>query len=470
MGTELGTWEGATTNGAEARDCLEQYYRCRLPLSVRFTANCVSRTGHGFFQFGRNTTCFGSYYGPQAVQSAPERLYDCFGDIDVRDGTICLPFNPYEIAENLRWEKYAESELDEGLMSLFSRIYYLVRPTLSSSTRKCLQKIYFRNAQSIAFPSWPVDCSVDNLHENLLGLCLHSSRSRSMPFIWFWPEGASSCAMMTHDVETETGRDFCPALMDIDDAYGIKASFQIVPEKRYTVSRDYLDAIRERDFEVAIHDLNHDGLLYRNRDQFLKRAAQIGAYRKAYGVEGFRAAILYRKQTWYDAFDFSYDMSVPNVGHLDPQRGGCCTVMPYFVGNILELPLTTTQDYTLFRILNEHSIDLWKRQMDIIMEKHGLMSFLVHPDYLFNTREQDAYESLLRYLALLRQEKNVWITTPGEVNRWWRRRAEMRLVENGGTWRIEGPDHMRARVAYANLINGRVIFTWSAHSNRSVPL
>jgi len=250
--------------------------------------------------------------------------------------------------------------------------------------------------------------------------------------------------------------------MDMDDAYGIKASFQIVPEKRYMVSHDYLDSIRQRGFELALHDLNHDGLLYRNRNQFLKRAAQIGGYRAEYDVEGFRAAILYRKQAWYDAFDFSYDMSVPNVAHFDPQRGGCCTVMPYFVGKILELPLTTTQDYTLFRILNDYSLDLWKRQIDAIMEKHGLISFLVHPDYVFNSREQNTYESLLRYLAGLREEKNVWITTPREVNRWWRRRAEMRLVESGGTWRIEGPDHTRARIAYASIVNGRVTFTLPA--------
>ena len=53
-------------------------------------------------------------------------------------------------------------------------------------------------------------------------------------------------------------------------------------------------------------------------------------------------------------------MSVPNVAHLEPQRGGCCTVMPYFVGDVLELPLTTIQDYSLFHILGDYSTTLWK--------------------------------------------------------------------------------------------------------------
>jgi hypothetical protein len=168
---------------------------------------------------------------------------------------------------------------------------------------------------------------------------------------------------------------------------------------------------------------------------------------------------LYRKQLWYDALKFSYDMSVPNVAHLDPQRGGCCTVMPYFLGDILELPVTTTQDYTLFNILNDYSIDLWKQQIELIMEKHGLMSFIVHPDYIMADRERSLYEALMSQLVQLREEKGIWITTPGEVNRWWRQRAEMRLVERGDGWEIEGEGKDRARIAYASEKEGRLVVT-----------
>ena len=69
--------------------------------------------------------------------------------------------------------------------------------------------------------------------------------------------------------------------------------------------------------------------------------------------------------------------------------------MPYFIGKILELPVTTTQDYPLFHILRDYSIDLWKRQTELIMEKHGLMSFIVHPDYIMSNRERGTYETLL---------------------------------------------------------------------------
>jgi hypothetical protein len=275
---------------------------------------------------------------------------------------------------------------------------------------------------------------------------------------------------MTHDVETEVGQEFCSKLMDIDDSFGIKASFQIVPEERYRVSTQFLDSIRERGFEVVVHDLNHDGHLYKDREQFLQRAAKINAYRQKYGIDGFRAAVLYRKQLWYDALQFSYDMSVPNVAHLDPQHGGCCTVMPYFIGNILELPVTTTQDYMLFHILNDYSTRLWKQQIELIMEKHGLISFIVHPDYVMDAREQAIYRELLDHLSELRETKDVWITTPGEVNRWWRQRAKMKLSENGGDLRIEGLGSERACIAYASEQDGRLILKLSTGAREYAPV
>ncbi len=168
---------------------------------------------------------------------------------------------------------------------------------------------------------------------------------------------------------------------------------------------------------------------------------------------------LYRKQLWYDVLKFSYDMSVPNVARLDPQHGGCCTVMPFFLGEILELPVTTIQDYTLFNILNDYSIDIWKQQIGIIMGKHGFMNFIVHPDYIMKPRERGVYEALLDHLDGLRDEKSLWITTPGEVNRWWRQRAEMRLVKNFYGWEIEGLGKERARIAFASENHGRLVFT-----------
>jgi len=246
--------------------------------------------------------------------------------------------------------------------------------------------------------------------------------------------------------------------MDINDEYRIKTSFQIVPEKRYKVTSRYLESIRSRGFEISIHDLNHDGHLFRSHEEFLCRVKKINEYAREYGAQGFRAAVLYRNADWYDAFDFEYDMSIPSVAHLDPQRGGCCTVMPYFIGKIVELPLTTTQDYSLFQILCDYSIELWKEQMALIMERHGLISFIVHPDYITSEKARGTYRTLLGYLTQLRSKKKIWIALPNEVNRWWRERSQMQLVGHGDSWRIEGPGAERARLAYARIDGERIAY------------
>ena len=246
--------------------------------------------------------------------------------------------------------------------------------------------------------------------------------------MWFWPEGYSSCASITHDVETSAGRDFCAQLMDLNDSHGIKTSFQVVPEERYEVPPAFLDSIRKRGFEVNIHDLNHDGDLFRTREQFLERVSKINRYGKEFAARGFRSAVLYRRLEWMNELDFAYDMSVPNVAHLDPQRGGCCTVMPYFMGDLVEIPVTTTQDYSLFHILCEYSTRLWEEQLATITQAHGMATFIVHPDYVIEHRARQTYEQLLRYLADLRTNHNLWIARPGEISDWWRARAQMQLV------------------------------------------
>ena len=440
---------------------LSQYFRCPEGYARLAQRGPTSET-RGYFRFGKEAICYGKCAGRRPSESAAGDLHDALGDTAVENGTIYLPFDLGEVLDNLRCELYTSDWRTGIAKSALARLYYLARPFLPFGLRSWLKKFHLRDWSELPFPRWPVDCSVDSLLEQLLLLAVRSTPTRRVPFIWFWPEGAPSCGIMTHDVETKLGQQFTPTLMDIDDSFGIKASFQIIPEQRYSVSPAFLASVRDRGFELVVHDLNHDGHLYRNREEFLRRAAKINAYGKQYGAQGFRAAVLYRKQLWYDALEFSYDMSVPNVAHLDPQQGGCCTVMPFFIGNMVELPVTATQDYNLFHILDDRSISLWEKQIDLIIQKHGLISFIVHPDYVAQGSERGTYEALLACLARLKREGGVWMTTPGEVNRWWRQRAEMTLVEDGDGAHIEGPGSERARVAYATDRDGQLVLSVQA--------
>ena len=417
----------------------------------------------GYVRFGPDTICYGrSCAGSPAVEVGPE-LYDATPDVRL-DGTQCyIPFDPTEVVDNLRRERYVENNHPKKQTTPCGwpvrQAYYLVRPLLPVSVRKYLQRFSLKRWNYNSFPCWPVDRTVDRIIERLLFLALKAQGVEKIPFIWFWPHGKSSCVLMTHDVDTPAGLQFCSSLMDLDDSYGIKSSFQVIPAGRYTVPPRLLEEIRKRGFEINVHDWDHDGRLFSDEDVFRTRAAKINSVGTRYGAEGFRAAVLYRNTNWYDAFTFAYDMSIPNVGHLDPQKGGCCTVMPYFIGRILEIPVTTTQDYSLFYILNDYSIDLWKRQPNLISQGNGLVSFIVHPDYILERRARETYTELLDYLSGVRVERDLWVVRPQEVNRWWRERSQMRLVRKGDEWDIAGPARERACIAYATIEDDRLVYT-----------
>jgi hypothetical protein len=428
------------------------YFRCPEG-SLKFRLAGESSASRGYFRFGEEAICYGHCSSGFVSNHLTEALYDVADDVVLQDSTVSLPFDLNRVVSNLRTERYA-MEHSNGYSAEFSTrlvrdLYYFVRPCMPLAVRKPVQKLGLRAWQQLQFPRWPLDCSVDAILQKALLLSMKAQGIDRMPFIWFWPEGAPACACITHDVETSKGRDFCSALMELDEAYQVNASFQIVPEKRYAVSDSFLDGIRRRGHEINIQDLNHDGQLFREHEEFLRRAERINHYVSSYRAEGFRSAIMYRNPEWLESLQVAYDMSIPNVAHLDAQRGGCCTVMPYFIGSILEIPLTTTQDYSLFHILGDYSIDVWKRQLDLILKWRGIATFIIHPDYVIEPHARKTYIQLLEYVSKIRRERGVWLALPGEVNRWWRDRNQMELVSEGGDWAIQGSGKERARVAYA---------------------
>jgi hypothetical protein len=429
---------------------LADHFRCSPTVAAIGVSGSLSRDA-GFFTC-HGATCFGRLAGVTPARHLDASLPEVGTDFVV-DGRAELPFDLSEVLTNLRHERYAKRPhniLERVTSSRPARsVYYFLRPALEVGVRRHLQRIRLSGWERIRFPRWPVDTTVETLMRTALAAAARRNGIRKVPFIWFWPDGAQACALMTHDVEGSEGAAFCGELMDLDERHGIKAAFQLVPEVRNGDSRDLRAEIRRRGFEVNLHDLNHDGFLFDNRDEFLERATQINHYAREFGCRGFRSGAMYREQPWFSALDISYDMSVPNVAHLEPQRGGCCTVMPYFVGNVLEIPATTVQDYSLFHILGDYSTRVWEQQCRRILNENGLMTFITHPDYLIEPRARAVYRNLLAYIERLRTERNVWVAVPGQVDSWWRHRRQMTLVRDGSDWRVEGPASDRARVAFA---------------------
>lgn len=448
------------TNRQLCSAALRDYFRVSVS-STNLWETGEPLASPGFFHFGPNIVCYGNSSGGTSPEFASSGRFDALQLTRPNGAGTYIPFDFSSVIENLRTERYLLCSGKKGLSRhpYVRKIYYGVRELLPVSVRRHLQKSYFRDWQKIPFPYWPVDFTADALHREFLKLVMKTNQISKIPFIWFWPEGANSCSILTHDVETASGRDYSSTLMDINLAHGFRASFQVIPEKRYEVPESYWNEIRNRGFEFNVHDLNHDGYLYYDKNEFLRRAQLINGYVKKYQARGFRAGAMYRNVDWLSAYEFSYDMSVPNVAHLEPQRGGCCTVMPYFIGNILEIPLTTAQDYSVFNILEQFSIDLWKRQISMILQHNGLISLLSHPDYLIDPKPRAIYEQLLTHLRKVCDDNNVWHALPGDVDRWWRARSQMNLLERDGFWQIEGPESHRARLAFASLDGDRLVYS-----------
>lgn len=442
---------------------LVDYFRCPEEFAVTATAEPLP-SDLGYFRLGDAVL-----YGRQSMGAPSARpngqLPDVARGVSLSNGAILLPFDLGGVVEALRYERYPEAlaSAERALGSSWARsVYYSLRPALPVAVRKHLQKLSVRGWEDIPFPAWPVDTTVDELMRRVLCIVLERSGARAIPFIWFWPHGAAGCAQMTHDVEGSGAAPSCDWLMDVDTNFGISSSFQIIPTGRRMPgdsARRLVEHVQGRGFEVNVHDFNHDGHLFRSREIFERRAVEINAYGRQFGAHGFRSGAVYRRQAWIEELEFSYDMSVPNVSHLDGQQGGCCTVMPFFMGPVLELPLTTTQDYTLFHFLGSYSMHLWREQTERVLGYNGLASFGAHPDYLVGERERNVYVDLARYLADLRERRGVWTPRPSEINTWWRERREMRLVPDGDAWKIEGKGSERARLAWARMENDQPVYS-----------
>ena len=172
---------------------------------------------------------------------------------------------------------------------------------------------------------------------------------------------------------------------------------------------------------------------------------------------------MYRNQAWFDALEFSYDMSVPNVAHLEPQRGGCCTVMPYFIGDLVELPLTTIQDYSLFHILGDYSTDDLE-EADRPDSRTARADHRVDPSGL-SDREARARGVCASCSTHLQRPARPTGMSGSRCRAMWTLVAQPQRDDAGRAaadrWRDRGPDSDRARVAYATLDDGG----WSTRSN-----
>lgn len=190
----------------------------------------------------------------------------------------------------------------------------------------------------------------------------------------------------------------------------------------YPIDPSVVDAVRAAGGEIGLHGLHHDGRLFESRERFELQLPAIRRYLREWGADGFRSPGLHRHAGWMPELGASYDSSFPDTDPFDAQPGGCCSILPYFLDDLVELPITLPHDFTLFEVLREPDIRIWREKAAWIARHGGLVNVLVHPDYALTEERLRHYDELLGFLASL---DGGWHALPREVAAWWRRRASI---------------------------------------------
>src|ERR1019366_5142092 len=174
---------------------LVDYYKCPEEFGEIEVKGELSE-GAGFFQFGPGTICYGRCHTGRPASRPVGPLFDVSEAVETDQGTVRLPFDLTEVVNNLRGERYAiQPDTPRPLRMLKAavrNVYYFLRPWMPVSIRKRLQRVSLSGWRRLPFPQWPMDRTVDTILENSLILCMKAKGISSVPFIWFWPEGAQS--------------------------------------------------------------------------------------------------------------------------------------------------------------------------------------------------------------------------------------------------------------------------------------
>jgi hypothetical protein len=307
--------------------------------------------------------------------------------------------------------------LSPGQLAMFYRAKTLIPRRLQLAARRRL----VRRQGVPEFPSWPCDTSVSSLLRFYAACLLRAAGRGHGEFVWFWPEGKHAAVVLTHDVENESGIRLSLELADLEEESGFRSSFNF--GGWYDVDPGVLRELTRRGFEVGMHGLTHDRALFSSRDAFEERLPRLAELAGRLGAVGFRSPATHRVFDWLAELPVEYDCTVPNSDPYEPLPGGCCSVWPFFIGSIVELPYTLPQDHTLLTLLAHRSPRLWLEQAATIEREHGLIQCVSHPDrgYLGDQDKRAVYAEFLRGLG---EREKLWRALPREAASWWRRRGD----------------------------------------------
>ena len=363
------------------------------------------------------------------------------------DGNVFLPFDPGEVMHQYWSERYltvGKSQVAGLARAAALRGYYLARPALPRPVQLALRRRFVAVQARARFPRWPIENSLHDLYRWLFSL-VSDFAGAPVPLIDLWPAGRSWAMVLTHDVETGEGCAGIGLLRNAEREFGYRSSWNFVGQ-RYQVGADTISALRDEGCEIGVHGLRHDGHDLGSARTLRKRLPAMREYAEQWQAVGFRSPSTQRNWRLMPLLGFDYDSSYSDTDPYEPQPGGCCTYLPYFNEDLVELPITLPQDHTLFSILHDQDGEVWLAKARELRDRHGMALVLTHPDYARDPRLTGGYQALLAAFA---DDDTLWRALPREAAQWWRDRAASVIRPDGSGWRIEGPAADRGQVRLA---------------------
>ena len=299
---------------------------------------------------------------------------------------------------------------------LLNRPYYFLKPLLPWPVRITLRRIWAARRRAASRAVWPIDEAAGCTPPGWPG----------------WPNRKQFAFVLTHDVEGMKGFQRIERLMRLEQRLGFRSSFNLVPEEEYHVSDELIRMLDRSGFEVGVHGLEHDGKLYGSKAGFKLKARRINSYLERWKAVGFRSPLMQHRLGWLHRLKVDYDCSTFDTDPFEPEPDGVRTIFPFWVPGpdgtgFVELPYTLVQDFTLFVVLREKNINVWKEKLDWIAQRGGMALLNTHPDYMCfdgHKSEQDEfplalYEEFLTY-ARDKYHDVLWPALPRDVNEYYR--------------------------------------------------
>lgn len=274
------------------------------------------------------------------------------------------------------------------------------------------------------FPNWPIDGAADLLRDVRRSLRRYAENdgSNEQPDEISWPGAKRYALCLTHDIDTKEGFRRARNFMELESEFGFASCWFVVLKNCRSNSKS-LEGMIKAGNEIGCHGDNHDERLA-HLGQF-EIEARLERYKDIiadYNMRGFRSPCLSRTQALLKALGrfFEYDSTFPDteISSRFSHPRGCCSVLPYYLGMLMELPLTMPQDsaFVFSRKTPEEMLNLWIDKLKWIKAIGGLAVLNVHPDSHFGMKGA-IFDIYRRFLEVIQEDKEAWVTTPSRIVR-----------------------------------------------------